>query len=243
MGGPDRGYLTSPEVNDEVLVAFEHGDPTRPFVLGALWNGQDKPPKGPDDKTVDQFVGGDGKVNLRVWRSRTGHLITFDDTESNEAIKIIDKTGKNHIIITSKDNKLDVYLEGDIEITSKTGQIKMTAQKDVRIESQQGKVFLKGVNTEFEAQQGAKMKSGTDMKVEAGTSMNMQSNAAFDIKSNATFAAKATATAELNGTGGVKVAGATAEVNGQANAKVTGATVDLQGQGMLSISAGLVKIN
>ncbi len=41
--GKDRGLLMTPNVGDEVLVAFEHGDVRRPFVLGALWNGEDTP--------------------------------------------------------------------------------------------------------------------------------------------------------------------------------------------------------
>jgi uncharacterized protein involved in type VI secretion and phage assembly len=41
--GKDRGLLMTPNVGDEVLVAFEHGDVRRPFVIGALWNGEDTP--------------------------------------------------------------------------------------------------------------------------------------------------------------------------------------------------------
>src|SRR5215510_12918555 len=44
MAGNQRGSFFLPEVDDEVLVAFFHGDPRYPFVLGSLWNGQDKPP-------------------------------------------------------------------------------------------------------------------------------------------------------------------------------------------------------
>ena len=48
MAGKGRGFYFLPEVEDEVLLAFEHGDARFPYVLGALWNGQDKPPENND---------------------------------------------------------------------------------------------------------------------------------------------------------------------------------------------------
>lgn len=75
MGGNNRGSWFIPEVNDEVLLAFEAGDPRRPYVLGSLWNGVDKPP---------QSMDGAGENNLKVLRSRNGVKITLDDTSGRE---------------------------------------------------------------------------------------------------------------------------------------------------------------
>src|SRR2546425_1196520 len=41
MAGANRGTWFIPDVKDEVLVAFEAGNPRRPYVVGALWNGKD----------------------------------------------------------------------------------------------------------------------------------------------------------------------------------------------------------
>lgn len=71
MAGNDRGTYFLPEVNDEVLVAFDRGDLRFPYVIGALWNGQDAPPTTNDD----------GKNDVRVIRSRAGHQLTFNDGE------------------------------------------------------------------------------------------------------------------------------------------------------------------
>ena len=69
MAGDGRGLVSIPEVNDEVVVAFEREDLRFPVVLGALWNGKDKPP----------FTNGDGKNDKRMFRSRKKHELLFDD--------------------------------------------------------------------------------------------------------------------------------------------------------------------
>ena len=48
MAGMACGFYFIPDIDDEVLVAFEHGDLDRPFVLGGLWNSDDPPPESVD---------------------------------------------------------------------------------------------------------------------------------------------------------------------------------------------------
>jgi len=79
MGGNNRGSWFVPDAGDEVLVAFEGGDPRRPYVLGGLWNGKDKPPE-----TMD----GNGKNYKKVLRSRNGVKVTLDDTDGTETLKL-----------------------------------------------------------------------------------------------------------------------------------------------------------
>src|SRR6185503_16223915 len=69
MAGADRGVVMIPEVGDEVLVAFDREDVRFPYVLGALWNGKDKPPIANDD----------GKNDKRIIQSRKKHYLLFDD--------------------------------------------------------------------------------------------------------------------------------------------------------------------
>ena len=72
MGGDNRGSWFVPDKDDEVLVAFEGGDPRFPYVLGGLWNGHDKPPASMDSS---------GRNDTKVIRSRNGVKLTLDDTE------------------------------------------------------------------------------------------------------------------------------------------------------------------
>lgn len=86
MAGRDRGFMFVPEVDDEVLIGFEHGDIQRPFILGALWNGQDDPP-------IRDAVQG-GKSERRVIRTRENHLFAFDDSSGKKSIEL--KSSKGH---------------------------------------------------------------------------------------------------------------------------------------------------
>ena len=83
MAGNEMGAFFLPEVGDEVIVAFDHGDINFPYVLGVLWNGQNKPPSKNDD----------GQNNIRMLKSRSGHKITFSDEDGAEKVEIRSKSG------------------------------------------------------------------------------------------------------------------------------------------------------
>jgi uncharacterized protein involved in type VI secretion and phage assembly len=110
MGGNNRGSWFIPDVNDEVLLAFESGDPRRPYVLGGLWNGSDKPP---------QSMDGGGQNNLKVLRSRNGVKITLDDTSGQE----------NCIMETPGGQKITLHDgPGSVEVVDSNGNsVKMQA--------------------------------------------------------------------------------------------------------------------
>ena len=59
-GGSNAGLMFMPQIDDEVLVGFEHGDLRRPFVLGGLWG------------TEGQAADGVGDVPRRRTRSSSG---------------------------------------------------------------------------------------------------------------------------------------------------------------------------
>ena len=124
MGGSGRGIYFLPEVDDEVLVAFEHGDVGSPYVIGALWNGKDAPPT----------TNGDGKNNIRLIHSRSGHLVRLDDTDGDEKIEVIDKTGGNKITIKSSDNSMSLECTGKMTLHATTG-MEITCDADIKIQA------------------------------------------------------------------------------------------------------------
>ncbi|MGQ9674626.1 MAG: VgrG-related protein [Chloroflexota bacterium] len=115
MAGNSRGLFFMPEVGDEVLVAFDHGDIHHPYVIGSVWNGNDAPPISSDDA-----VGGTGKVKQRIIKTRTGHKIVIDDDDAGAGggITIVDKDEKNKIHLDAAGKgKLTLDVKGDLEIS------------------------------------------------------------------------------------------------------------------------------
>jgi uncharacterized protein involved in type VI secretion and phage assembly len=118
--GKNRGWFFIPEVEDEVLVIFEHGDMDRPLVVGALWGGKDKPPDNNQD----------GKNQRRMIKSREGSKITLDDTDGEEKIVIEDGKGKAKITFDSKENKIIIEaVEGDVCFQAPTGDMQILAKE------------------------------------------------------------------------------------------------------------------
>ena len=134
MAGNGRGTFFLPEKDDEVLVAFECGDVARPYILGALWNGQDKPP----------YDNADEKNNLRFIKSRSGHIVRFDDTEDAEKIEIIDKTGQNSFIIDATNNVITIKSSQNIQLEAKNGTITLEAKEIKLVSSAATDIQAKG---------------------------------------------------------------------------------------------------
>lgn len=136
MAGEERGIFFLPEVNDEVLVAFEQGDVHHAYVLGALWNGQEAPPA-----SSSEAVDSGGRVIQRIIRTRAGHSILLDDSDGGGGITIEDRAG-NKIVIDSGNNGLQIEVQGDLQIQAQ-GKVSIKGTAGVEIESS-AQVNVKG---------------------------------------------------------------------------------------------------
>lgn len=147
MSGSGFGAWFLPEVGDEVLVGAEHGDPALLYVLGMLWNGKAKPPATNDD----------GKNNLRLIKSRSGHQLLFDDTEGTHVLELkladgkrvtldkdgvaIDDSKGNTILI--KSSASEIAITSKAKLTLKSAQVAIEADGTLEIKSG-GTLTLKG---------------------------------------------------------------------------------------------------
>lgn len=140
MAGKDRGWMTIPEKDDEVLVSFMHGDVQNAVVVGSLYNGVDRPP----------YANEDQQNNLRVFQSRSGHRVTFDDTSGAERIEIVTHNEEISIVWDAANKVLSVYSGGSIQVEAKehievsTKSFSLSASQDVNIEAGQAVVVKAG---------------------------------------------------------------------------------------------------
>jgi phage protein D/phage baseplate assembly protein gpV len=127
--GNMRGIFWLPEVNDEVMVAFEHGDFNHPYIVGGVWNGQDA-----TVETANAAVAADGKVKIRTLKTRTGHLIRFTDEDAGGKIEIIDAKQGTTITLDGAQKSLTIICKGDVKLDA-TGKVNLTATGNVDMSS------------------------------------------------------------------------------------------------------------
>jgi uncharacterized protein involved in type VI secretion and phage assembly len=127
MGGNNRGSWFIPDVNDEVLVAFEGGDPRHPYVIGALWNGSDAPPDSMD---------GAGNNDRKVLRSRNGVKLTLDDKDGQENF-IVETPGGQRMTLKDGPGAVEIVDSNGNSIKLETSGITITASAKVTINASQ----------------------------------------------------------------------------------------------------------
>jgi uncharacterized protein involved in type VI secretion and phage assembly len=123
MAGPDRGSWFVPDVDDEVLVAFEFGDPRRPYVVGALWNGQDVPPD-----TMDRA----GRNYRKTLRSRNGVTVTLDDQDGQERL-VLETPGGQRITLKDGPGTVEVVDSNGNSVTLDTSGVTVQASGKVTV--------------------------------------------------------------------------------------------------------------
>lgn len=145
--GKNRGWFFIPEVDDEVLVLFEHGDMQRPMIIGALWGGKDKPPEK-----------NDGKNERRMIKSRQGNTILFDDDKK----KIIIEDGKQNARITFDSEGKKITIEA--------------LKEDVCFQAPMGEMSIVAKTITADAQKNIEIHAGSNMQLGAGSTATVKAS-------------------------------------------------------------------
>jgi uncharacterized protein involved in type VI secretion and phage assembly len=83
----DQGIEILPSVDTQVVVAFEAGDLRRPYMIGASWNGRETLPESPAAPN-----------NKRLWKTRAGSLLEFDDTDGASKVTVSMQSGHKVVL-------------------------------------------------------------------------------------------------------------------------------------------------
>jgi len=163
--GPNSGALFMPEVNDEVLVAFEFGDIRRPFVVGSLYNGQDTP-------NLGSSLFNNGQVMRRGLISRKGHQFIFFDDPNKAGVAIISSDGNLKISLNETNS--------EIHISSK-GKVHVECQQDMTLESQANLNLKAGQELKVEAGTNLDMKGGSGAKLDGGPQLEVKASGQLKV--------------------------------------------------------------
>ena len=208
MAGVDRGHFWLPDVEDEVLVCFVNGDFNQGVVLGAFWNGKDKPIYNNHDasgKVTDAGFQGkhEAKKNdLKVMRSRVGHQFIFNDNASEPRVALHTKQ-KHRIVLDDKNNEptqIEIYdgkEENYILIDTKN--------KKITIESKSGDMLLKCKEKFTVEAKNIKMKSDENTTLQVGKN--------FEMKASSNMTLKASGSGDIESSGAMTIKGSKVNIN------------------------------
>jgi uncharacterized protein involved in type VI secretion and phage assembly len=112
--GPQKGAFFAPAEQDEVLVAFEQGDVSRPYVIGVLWNGVDTPP-----------VANEKVADVRTIQTASGAKLEFDDTSGAMKITVVDSAG-NSVVIDTSNKAVTISSAKDLTLSAPNGTISIS---------------------------------------------------------------------------------------------------------------------
>lgn len=120
--GDQQGIEILPEVDTQVVVAFEAGDLRRPYIVGACWNGKEKLPQAPQRSN-----------DKRVWRSRAQSALEFDDAKG--AAKVTLKMQSGHtVVLDDAAKQVQIHHANGSTITlTSGGQITLRANGTVDV--------------------------------------------------------------------------------------------------------------
>ena len=183
--GEDHGFFFIPEVNDVVLIGFQEGNFSKPFVMGCLYKASSKVQK----NTAHE------NNNLKKIVTRGGNEIIFDDSadekKKEEKQSITIKTKKDLIIRIKNEDETITITDKDkkniIVVDSKNGNISVTAEKVIKLKAGNNtSVFMDGQNNSIKMEsQSIKIEAKNDIAIE-GATVKINSKSSTSVGSNQT---------------------------------------------------------
>ncbi|MEV4555610.1 VgrG-related protein [Kitasatospora sp. NPDC049285] len=160
--GDGRGLAWLPEVGDEVLVGFAHGDVRAPYVVGGLYNGVDRPPLA--GSLVDDTA---GTVQRRALVSRQGHRLVLSDDDSRSEVELATGDGKLTITLDSSGTRIVVDSSGTVSISGSRG-VEISSGADLTVKAQGGLTLQATGELKLSGRAGVTVDGGPSVAVTGG---------------------------------------------------------------------------
>ena len=113
----NRSFVFIPEVGDQVLLGFRHGDPARPYILGSLFNGV-------------TGSGGFAANHKKSLTTRSGSTVTFDDTAHTI---LLQTTRANKIFIDELNGTITISSAEEVNVNTKNVNINASENMNVNV--------------------------------------------------------------------------------------------------------------
>ncbi len=118
----DQGLQILPEADSQVVVGFEAGDPRRPYIVGACWNGRESLPETPEAAN-----------DIRVLKTRSGSRLEFDDTGGAEKVTVDTASGHQVVLDNASQSVTIQHAGGSVITFNAGGQIEIRANATVEV--------------------------------------------------------------------------------------------------------------
>jgi uncharacterized protein involved in type VI secretion and phage assembly len=168
LAGADCGISILPEVDDMVLIVSLDGNNIKKAVIGSVWfSGSEAPVT---NENTDADLNQDGKNSLKFFKSKSGSMFIFDDTEGEEKIQIISSDGKSRFEFLNADEIINLETEADISIGAK-GIVSIQAE-EIEITSEK-QINVSGEEMQFSAKKTMDISSDKDISIKgSGIALN-----------------------------------------------------------------------
>lgn len=118
----DQGFEVLPEEKSQVVIGFEAGDPGRPYIVGACWNGTRALPESAESAN-----------NKRTWKTRSGSLLQFDDTQGAAKVTLSMQSGHKLVLDDAAQELTLSHSNGSKIVINIAGQVSITANATVEV--------------------------------------------------------------------------------------------------------------
>ncbi len=189
----NRGFVVIPEIGDQVMVGYEHGNPSRPFVMGSLFHGK-------------SGGGGGSGNNIKSLSSKSGHSVELND---GGGITIKDRSGGNLIVV---DGENTITITSSKTITLSNGKSSIVLEEE-NIVMDAAKIAITGSELVSAGSGEAGFQLAKDGDIAAVSGKKVVASGSSEVQVQGNQASISGSKVSINGDGDMIITGGLVKIN------------------------------